>query len=177
MPLGRPDLACCGHGFWHSLAVTAAAYLIGPRVVVPSRRASPHRREPVRLGSRAVDILIALVEYAGDTPTSDALPARVSPATGVDGGRLRVHLTALRKALGEIHDDGRLSAHRRRLQDARDVLESFCRRLNNCLTAPKLRRGRQSLQQSAQVAALLRRDGLRQEITAETERQADDHRG
>ena len=53
------------------------------------------------MGSRATDILVALVEAAGELVTRDALIARVWPDTVVDEGALRVHLSGLRKALGE----------------------------------------------------------------------------
>lgn len=55
----------------------------------------------IKLGSRAVEILIALVEAAGALVSNQALMARVWPNTVVDEGALRVHLSVLRKALGE----------------------------------------------------------------------------
>src|SRR5215831_13297315 len=57
--------------------------------------------KPLRLGSRAIDILIALVEGAGETIHKEQLIARTWPDTVVDEGALRVHVAALRKALGE----------------------------------------------------------------------------
>src|SRR5262249_27865463 len=57
--------------------------------------------KPLPLGSRAIDILIALVEGAGETIHKDQLIARTWPDTVVDEGALRVHVAALRKALGE----------------------------------------------------------------------------
>jgi DNA-binding winged helix-turn-helix (wHTH) protein len=61
---------------------------------------------PVRLGSRALDILIALVECAPDVVSKKELAVRVWPNVIVEEGTLRVHITALRKAL----DDGRSGA-------------------------------------------------------------------
>lgn len=55
----------------------------------------------VRLGGRALDLLIALVERAGEVVSHDELFARVWPRTVVEESSLRVHLSALRKALGE----------------------------------------------------------------------------
>lgn len=55
---------------------------------------------PLRLGGRAFDILSALVSRAGDIVTKDELIAQVWPKTVVEEGALRVHLVALRKALG-----------------------------------------------------------------------------
>jgi DNA-binding winged helix-turn-helix (wHTH) protein len=56
---------------------------------------------PVRLSSRAFDILIALVERPGEVVTKKDLFARVWPDLVVDESNLRYHVSALRKALGE----------------------------------------------------------------------------
>jgi DNA-binding winged helix-turn-helix (wHTH) protein len=55
----------------------------------------------LRLGSRALEILITLVERAGETVSKDQLIGRVWPDTVVDEGALRVHVAAVRKALGD----------------------------------------------------------------------------
>jgi predicted ATPase/DNA-binding winged helix-turn-helix (wHTH) protein len=55
---------------------------------------------PVRIGSRALDILIALVERAGDLVTKEELLASAWPTTSVDEANLRVHIAGLRKLLG-----------------------------------------------------------------------------
>lgn len=62
---------------------------------------------PVRLGSRALDILVALVERAGDLLTRDELITNVWGSVTVDDSALRVHLSALRKALGDGVDGAR----------------------------------------------------------------------
>jgi predicted ATPase/DNA-binding winged helix-turn-helix (wHTH) protein len=54
---------------------------------------------PLRLGSRAREILLTLVERAGETVRKNELMARVWPDTIVEEGTLRVHIAALRKAL------------------------------------------------------------------------------
>ena len=54
-----------------------------------------------RLGSRALDILICLVEHAGETVTKRELLARAWPDTFVHEANLRVHIAALRKVLGD----------------------------------------------------------------------------
>jgi DNA-binding winged helix-turn-helix (wHTH) protein len=56
---------------------------------------------PLRLGSRALDILVTLVESAGETIGKDQLIARAWPDTVVEENALRVHVAALRKALGD----------------------------------------------------------------------------
>src|SRR5205807_8074963 len=57
--------------------------------------------KPLRLGSRGLDILVTLVESAGETVRKDQLIARTWPDMVVDEGALRVHVAALRKALGD----------------------------------------------------------------------------
>ncbi len=56
---------------------------------------------PVHLGSRALGILIALVERAGEIVSKKDLLARVWGDLVVDEGSLRFHIAALRKVLGE----------------------------------------------------------------------------
>jgi predicted ATPase/DNA-binding winged helix-turn-helix (wHTH) protein len=55
----------------------------------------------VQLGSRALDILIALVERPAEVVSKKELIAKVWPGLVVDEGSLRYHVSALRKALGE----------------------------------------------------------------------------
>ncbi len=61
----------------------------------------------VRLGSRALDILIALVERPAEVVSKKELFARVWPDLVVDEGNLRYHVSALRKTLGEGRSGGR----------------------------------------------------------------------
>lgn len=56
---------------------------------------------PVRLGSRAIEILVALVERAGELVTKRELIHRVWPDTVVVEANLTVHIAGLRRALGE----------------------------------------------------------------------------
>jgi predicted ATPase/DNA-binding winged helix-turn-helix (wHTH) protein len=60
----------------------------------------------VQLGSRALDILIALVECPAQVVSKKELFARVWPDLVVDEGNLRYHVSALRKALGEWRSGG-----------------------------------------------------------------------
>jgi predicted ATPase/DNA-binding winged helix-turn-helix (wHTH) protein len=55
----------------------------------------------IPLGGRAYDILIALLERAGEVVTKAELFAKAWPDVTVEEGSLRVHLSALRKALGD----------------------------------------------------------------------------
>jgi predicted ATPase/DNA-binding winged helix-turn-helix (wHTH) protein len=58
----------------------------------------------VRVGDRALDILIALTERPGDVVTKEELTARLWPDVTVQDGALRVHVAGLRKALGDGKD-------------------------------------------------------------------------
>ena len=66
----------------------------------------PHRRElladgqPVRLGGRAFDVLMALIEARGAVVSKDALMARVWPDRVVEENALQVQISALRAAFG-----------------------------------------------------------------------------
>src|SRR6266550_7480310 len=55
----------------------------------------------IPLGGRAYDILIALLENAGEVVAKSELIAKAWPDVTVEEGSLRVHLSALRKALGD----------------------------------------------------------------------------
>ncbi len=56
---------------------------------------------PIRLGSRALEILKILVERPGELVSKADLVARIWPDTFVDENTLRVHVAGLRKALGD----------------------------------------------------------------------------
>jgi predicted ATPase/DNA-binding winged helix-turn-helix (wHTH) protein len=57
--------------------------------------------QPVRLGRRAMDILLILLEHAGNVVSKQTLIAGVWPNSVVEDINLRVHMAALRKALGD----------------------------------------------------------------------------
>ncbi len=61
----------------------------------------------VSIGSRAFDLLLALVERAGETVNSHDLFERVWPDVIVAKVNLRVHIAGLRKALGDGQDGNR----------------------------------------------------------------------
>lgn len=65
----------------------------------------------VRLGGRAFDLLAALVERPGEVLSRSQLEARVWPYTVVEDSSLRVHIAALRKALGDGVDGARYIAN------------------------------------------------------------------
>ena len=57
--------------------------------------------DPVRIGSRALEMLIALVERSGELISKEDLVARVWPHTFVDRANLTVQVASLRRALGD----------------------------------------------------------------------------
>ncbi len=75
-------------------------FVFGSFRLIPAQRMLIEDGKPLRLGSRALDILVTLVESAGETIGKDQLIAHTWPDTVVDEGA-RVHVAALRKALGD----------------------------------------------------------------------------
>ncbi|VVO43207.1 hypothetical protein PS726_06131 [Pseudomonas fluorescens] len=73
----------------------------GPYRVYPGQRLVMEADQPLRLGRRAMDILLILLEYAGNVVSKQQLIARVWPNSVVEDINLRVHMAALRKALGD----------------------------------------------------------------------------
>jgi predicted ATPase/DNA-binding winged helix-turn-helix (wHTH) protein len=73
----------------------------GPFRLLATERLLERNGVAVPLSSRALDILIALVERAGEVVGKDDLIARAWPTLTVDESSLRVQIAALRKALGE----------------------------------------------------------------------------
>jgi DNA-binding winged helix-turn-helix (wHTH) protein len=80
-------------------AQAVPAMSFGPFQVLPTQRLLLDGDQPLRLGSRALDILVALVERAGDLVSKEELMARVWPDTFVEECNLRVQVAALRRAL------------------------------------------------------------------------------
>ncbi len=76
-------------------------FAFGPFRLTPARGLLLEGDKPCQLGSRALDILTILVERAGETITKQELLDRAWPDTFVDDANLRVHVSALRKVLGD----------------------------------------------------------------------------
>lgn len=66
---------------------------------------------PFQLGGRALDLLIALTERAGEVVNKSDLIARGWPDVIVEESSLRVHIASLRKALGDGLDGARYVAN------------------------------------------------------------------
>ena len=83
----------------------------GPFRLFPAARVIERDGAPIELGSRALDILIVLVERAGEIVSNKELISRVWRGLMVTPSNLRVHLTGLRKALGEGQNGARYVAN------------------------------------------------------------------
>src|SRR6516162_1642160 len=83
------------------LVASERAISFGPFRLVPTQRLLLEDDNPVRLGSRALDILTALVERPGELVGKDELMARVWRGTFVEEGNLKFQVGALRRALGD----------------------------------------------------------------------------
>src|SRR5258708_16777677 len=68
--------------------------------LAPVARTLWHRGEEIRLGSRALDILIALASRPGQILSKDDLTQLVWRGAFIDETALRVGISAVRKALG-----------------------------------------------------------------------------
>ena len=74
----------------------------GPyRLLAAQRLLLDEGDKPVRLGSRAFDILTALVERAGEVVGKEELIALAWPATFVEEANVKIQVSALRRALGD----------------------------------------------------------------------------
>jgi DNA-binding winged helix-turn-helix (wHTH) protein len=71
----------------------------GPFRLLPARFLLLEGDKPVPLGSRALEILIVLLERPGELISKQELMARVWPNIFVEPANLTVHMSALRRAL------------------------------------------------------------------------------
>jgi predicted ATPase/DNA-binding winged helix-turn-helix (wHTH) protein len=83
------------------------AFSFGPFSLFAAERLLKKADEPIPLGGRALDVLIALVERAGEVVAHKELISSVWPDVTVEGANLRAHIAALRKALGDGRDGAR----------------------------------------------------------------------
>jgi predicted ATPase/DNA-binding winged helix-turn-helix (wHTH) protein len=86
---------------------TRGVVSFGPFRLFAAERQLTKGDEPLTLGGRALDTLIALVEHAGEVVTQRELISRVWPDVTVEEANLRVHIASLRKALGHGHEGAR----------------------------------------------------------------------
>jgi predicted ATPase/DNA-binding winged helix-turn-helix (wHTH) protein len=81
------------------------AILFGSFRLIPAERRLLRGEDTVDVGSRALDVLIALTEAAGEVVGRAELLARAWPDVVVGEGSLRVTVASLRRALGDGLDD------------------------------------------------------------------------
>ena len=86
----------------------AGEIAFGPFRLLPEARLLMRNATPVRIGSRALDILLVLARRPGQTVTSEELIAAVWPGLHVETNTLRVHIATLRKLLAV---EGREGVH------------------------------------------------------------------
>jgi predicted ATPase/DNA-binding winged helix-turn-helix (wHTH) protein len=79
----------------------------GPFNLFVAERLLKKADEPITIGGRALDILIALAERAGEVVPHQELISTVWPGVTVENVNLRSQITALRKALGDGRDGAR----------------------------------------------------------------------
>jgi predicted ATPase len=78
----------------------------GPFRLFPQQRRLLRDGTPLNVSGRVWEILLALVERAGEIVTNRQLLARVWPGIVVEQGAIRVHIAGLRKMLGEGKNNG-----------------------------------------------------------------------
>jgi predicted ATPase/DNA-binding winged helix-turn-helix (wHTH) protein len=81
--------------------------LFGPFCLSPSDRVLSRSGVPIAIGGKALDILIALTDRAGEIVSARELIERVWPDVVVEEANLRMHIAALRRVLGERTDGTR----------------------------------------------------------------------
>jgi predicted ATPase/DNA-binding winged helix-turn-helix (wHTH) protein len=93
---------------WRSSNTTTIAgssaqdiFVFGPFRLHVAQRRIEKDGSPIQLSDRAFDILLTLILQAGTVVSKSDLMARAWPGASVDEGSLRVHVAALRKALGD----------------------------------------------------------------------------
>lgn len=85
----------------HTRAPLEREYSFDDFRFIPTQQLLLYQDTPVRLGSRALDILAELVERPGEVVGKRELMARAWPSSVVEESNLKVHIAALRRALGE----------------------------------------------------------------------------
>jgi len=81
--------------------------LFGPFRLLPAQFLLLEGDKPVHLGSRALEILIVLLERPGGLISKQELMGRVWPNIFVEPANLTVHMSALRRALRDGRDGNR----------------------------------------------------------------------
>jgi DNA-binding winged helix-turn-helix (wHTH) protein len=104
-PLQSPDANRPKAG--KSAGATTREISFGPFRLLPAQFLLLEGDKSVPLGSRALHILIVLLERPGELVTRQELMARVWPKVFVEPANLTVHISALRRALRDGRDGNR----------------------------------------------------------------------
>ena len=83
------------------------AITFGPYRLIPSQRLLLEGNRPLHVGNRALTILQILIERAGNVVDKRELARLVWPDTVVEEANIRVHVAALRRALGDGQNGAR----------------------------------------------------------------------
>jgi predicted ATPase/DNA-binding winged helix-turn-helix (wHTH) protein len=81
-----------------------ADFVFGPFRLLTARHELLAHGVPVAIGQRALDVLLVLVRRHGELVTKDELMGEVWPGVTVEENNLAVHISALRKILGQAED-------------------------------------------------------------------------
>ena len=84
---------------WAEVSATLPKISFGPFQLFPTQFLLLEDERPVSLGSRALEILIVLLERHGELVGKQDLMTRVWPNVFVEPANLTVHISALRRAL------------------------------------------------------------------------------
>jgi predicted ATPase/DNA-binding winged helix-turn-helix (wHTH) protein len=84
----------------HEQPAGGKEFLFGPFRFIPRQQLLLQGEARLRLGGRALDILKTLLERSGELVSKRELIARVWPDNVVDDSNVKVHIAALRQALG-----------------------------------------------------------------------------
>ena len=90
-----------------SAGAAPAKVSFGPFCLLPTQFLLQEGDKPVPIGSRALEILIVLLERRGELVSKQDLMARVWPKVFVEPANLTVHMSALRRALRDGRDGNR----------------------------------------------------------------------
>jgi DNA-binding winged helix-turn-helix (wHTH) protein len=89
---------------WLDPVAAEATFAFGRFRVLLRRRQLFSDDVPIELGTRALDLLVVLLEANGSLVSKDELFSRVWPGIAVSEANLKVQIAALRRALGEDRD-------------------------------------------------------------------------
>jgi len=91
----------------NNISVARRVFRFGAFELWPVERLLNEAARPIALGDRAFDLLLTLLERPGEVFTKEELIARTWPRRIVEEVNLRIHIAALRRALGDQRDGRR----------------------------------------------------------------------